>query len=76
MLDEVLHPHGLDPVDPYDLALMYARMGDKENTLKSLEKALAQRVSDLASMRWDPAFDLVRGEPRYRAIVEEIFGQN
>jgi TolB-like protein len=62
--------------NPYALALMYARMGDKENTLQRLEAAFAQRVPDLPSVRWDPAFDLVRTEPRYRAIVEKVYGRD
>jgi TolB-like protein/Tfp pilus assembly protein PilF len=71
-LIEILLKPGL--VNPYSLALMYARMGDKENTLRRLEESLTQRIPDLPSLRWDPAFDLVRTEPRYQAIVERVYG--
>jgi TolB-like protein/Tfp pilus assembly protein PilF len=75
MLENVLHPRGSEALDPWGISMMYARMGDKENTLKWLERAFAERIPDLPSMRWDPALDLVRNEPRYRAIVEKIYGK-
>jgi hypothetical protein len=75
-LENVLHPRGSEPLDPWGISMMYARMGDKENTLKWLERAFAERIPDLPSMRWDPALDLVRNEPRYRAIVEKIYGKS
>src|SRR5580704_5426456 len=73
LLRVVLHPHGADPPDDYGLALLYARLGDKENTLKYLQGALDNHVPDLPSMRWDPALDVVRDDPRYRALAAKIY---
>ena len=74
LLRAVLHPHGTDPLDDYGLALLYARLGDKENTLKYLQGAWDHHVPDLPSMRWDPALDAVRDDPRYRALIAKIYG--
>jgi hypothetical protein len=46
------------------------------NTLKSLEDALAGHVADLASIRWDPALDLVRDDRRYQQIVDAVYGRD
>jgi TolB-like protein/Tfp pilus assembly protein PilF len=75
-LAHVLHAGQSAPVDPYALAIMYARMGDKAKTLDSLEAALAARTGDLPSLRWDPALDFVRKEPRFENIVRRIYEQN
>jgi tetratricopeptide (TPR) repeat protein len=74
LLSAVLHPHRTDPLDDYGLALLYARLGDKENTLKYLQDAWDRHVPDLPSMRWDPALDVVRDDPRYRALAAKIYG--
>ncbi|MDR3702605.1 MAG: hypothetical protein P4L56_23365 [Candidatus Sulfopaludibacter sp.] len=74
LLRAVLHPHGTDPLDNYGLALLYARMGNKETTLKYLQDAWDKHVPDLPSMRWDPALDIVRDDPRYRALAAKIYG--
>lgn len=62
-----------DPVDPYSLALVFARLHDTANTLDWLEKALHDHTPDLSSARWEPALDFVRAEPRYRAVVDAVF---
>jgi TolB-like protein/Tfp pilus assembly protein PilF len=74
LLHAVLHPHGTGPLDDYGLALLYARLGDKDNTLKHLQDAWDHHVPDLPSMRWDPALDVVRDDPRYRALAAKIYG--
>ncbi len=68
----VLHPKTPGEIDPLAVALMYARMLDKEKTLEYLEKAYSARSGDLPSIRFDPALDFVRGEPRYRAIAARV----
>jgi hypothetical protein len=50
-------------------------MGNREKTIQSLDAAWADRVPDLPSMRWDPALDLELDDPRYKAIIEKIFGR-
>jgi predicted Zn-dependent protease len=74
LLRAVLHPQGTEPPNGYGLALLYARLGDKDNTLKHLQDAWDHHVPDLPSMRWDPALDVVRDDPRYRALAAKIYG--
>ena len=74
LVAQVLRANSGGELNPYGLAMMYARMGDKEKTLDLLERALEQHVPDLPSIRWEPALDLVRNEARYQAIVATIYG--
>ncbi|MGA3187828.1 MAG: hypothetical protein ABSF22_12030, partial [Bryobacteraceae bacterium] len=74
LVAQVLRANGGGELNPYGLAMMYARMGDKEKTLDLLEQALEQHVPDLPSLRWEPALDLVRNDARYHAIVATIYG--
>ena len=72
LLDQAMHPKAGDPMNGFGLALMYVRMGEREKTLDALESALREHVADLPSMRWDPALDPVRNEPRYQALVAKL----
>jgi len=55
-------------VDPVSIALCYAALKDKDQTLHWLEAALADRSDGLEEFSDQPAFDFVRSEPRWRAI--------
>lgn len=75
------------PDDPYsDLhrAKIYAAMGDGDEALVWLERAL-QRMDKLSTMhhvefrqdiRVDPAFDEIRRDPKFRAILEAYYGDD
>ncbi len=59
-------------LSPYDLALSYARLKRKEDTLRCLQLAYQQRGAWLIFMRDEPDFDFVHSDPRYQAIVEAM----
>lgn len=61
------------PPDSYNLALMFARMGDKERTLEWLPRAVAARTPDVPSYRWDPVLDPERGDARFEAAMRRVF---
>jgi TolB-like protein/Tfp pilus assembly protein PilF len=50
----------------------YAWLGNKEEALKSLEKALEERASQLPRINNDPDFDYLRSEPRFQAIIKKM----
>ncbi len=66
----VISKHGY--VSSYDIAEIYARMGEKEKTLTSLEKAYEEHDSGLVSLAVDPLFDSVRAEPRFRDLLRRL----
>jgi TolB-like protein/tetratricopeptide (TPR) repeat protein len=57
-----------DPKPYYHLAFLYAAFGDKERAFGLLDKAYAQRTSDMPFLNVDPAFDTLRDDPRFAAL--------
>ena len=54
------------------MAQIYARLGDKEQALASLETAFSQRDSNLTYVKVEPAFDELRSDPRFQKIVQQL----
>jgi TolB-like protein len=54
------------------LAVIYARLEDRENALASLERALVQHSGDMVFVNVEPSFDPLRGEPRFQAVVRRV----
>ncbi len=60
-------------VSPYDIAAVYAGLGDREQTLAWLEKAYQDRSGWLPLWLYsDPRFDLVRSDARFRDLLQRI----
>ena len=59
-------------VSSYDIAEIYARMGEKDQTLIWLEKAYDEHDSGLVSVGVDPLFNNVRSDARFRALLERL----
>lgn len=59
-------------VSPWDRALVYVALGEKENALAALELAADQRVGWIVRLGVDPALDTLRGEPRFLALERRI----
>ena len=56
----------------HGLAIIYARLGDKENALRSLEQAYEERQLAMTEIRVEPAFDELRSEPRFRELLHRV----
>ena len=54
------------------VACLYARSGDKEKALESLEKAFEERSFLIAVIQVEPQLDSVRDDPRYAALIKKI----
>jgi len=59
-------------VSPYNVAEIYARMGDKPQALVWLEQAFNQRDSKLTFIRVEPAFDQMRSDPQFQHIAQRL----
>ena len=57
-------------VSPVDLALQYAQLGQKEQTLSLLEAAYREHSPLLLWIQDDPAYDFLHSDERYRAIIK------
>lgn len=58
----------------YQVAEVYAQVGDTDKSIAALEAAWTKRDSGLASMLGDPFLDPVRHDPRFERISARIFG--
>jgi len=59
-------------VSPYDLALVYTALNDKDAAFNSLESAYGERSAWLPWLNRDPRFDALRSDPRFVSLVRRI----
>jgi len=69
---ELLHPDTSGPIGSSAPALTWAEIGDADRTLAWLEKAFESHTRDLVYVNVEPAYDFLRGDPRFDAIVRRI----
>ncbi|MBV9265851.1 MAG: tetratricopeptide repeat protein [Acidobacteriaceae bacterium] len=60
------------PVSPASFALIHIGLGEKEQALNLLERALNERNWRVITLKVHPAYDPLRGEPRYQALLKKI----
>jgi TolB-like protein/DNA-binding winged helix-turn-helix (wHTH) protein/Flp pilus assembly protein TadD len=71
-LEQLLQSSRVDSVDPLIIARAYVGLGEKEQTLVWLEKAYAQHSNELTSLKVNPAFDALRGDPRFQNLMARV----
>lgn len=71
-LDRVIKLSTQRYVSAGDIASIYASLGDTENALVWLERALQQRASMLGFLAQNPTFDGLHDDPRFAAIVDRV----
>ena len=59
-------------VSPFDFAVIYGGLGEKNQTLEWLEKAYEERSTSLNLLKLSPAFASLRSEPRFVELVRHI----
>ena len=58
-------------VSPFDMAVIYLGLGDRESLFECLEEAYRQRVWRIVEITM-PIFDSLRSDPRWQSIVRRI----
>jgi TolB-like protein/tRNA A-37 threonylcarbamoyl transferase component Bud32/tetratricopeptide (TPR) repeat protein len=59
-------------VPPFDIAKLHAQVGNREEALAGLEAALEDEYVGLIMLKADPAWDSVRADPRFAAVVRRV----
>ena len=63
-------------IPPGFLAWTFAGLGDREATLRWLGRAVEARTFMMVFARADPIWDLVRGDPRFDALLDQVRPSN
>jgi len=61
----------LEYVSPYDIATVYAGLGDADGTFKWLRRAAEERSTFIVHLGWDSRFDRVRDDPRFAELLTQ-----
>ena len=56
----------------YGIAEVFSELGDTDNTLLWLDRAVDQRTIWLAAVRSDPAFTALHGDARWPALLLQL----
>jgi hypothetical protein len=59
-------------VDPYEMAIPYAGLGDKDQAMKWLTKAYEERSTEMPQVKVEPFFDNLRSDPRFQDLVRRM----
>jgi TolB-like protein/DNA-binding winged helix-turn-helix (wHTH) protein/tetratricopeptide (TPR) repeat protein len=59
-------------VAAYDVAVVYAGLGDTDKTFDWLEKAYLERSTWIIHLKWDERFADVRSDPRFESLLRRI----
>ena len=75
ILKELLGKYEMGQAIGQDLAAVYAGLGDKDQAFAWLEKDFQTRSGLLPWIRWAPAFESLRSEPRYTDLLRRMGSQ-
>jgi TolB-like protein/DNA-binding winged helix-turn-helix (wHTH) protein/Flp pilus assembly protein TadD len=59
-------------VSPYDMAILYAGLGDKEHALQSLETAFHDRAEGMVGLKVDPRLKTLRSDPCFQDLLRRM----
>ena len=59
-------------VCPYEVATIYAGLGDKASTLEWLKKGLQERADCMPWARSDPKLDTLRADPQFKEVMRAM----
>ena len=59
-------------ISGYHTSIVYARLGEPDKAFEWLERAYRDRNPWLPNLNADPAFDTIRADPRFVALVKKV----
>ena len=54
------------------MAILYARMGEKEKALDALEKATDEHILAMTEIGVEPALDPLRDDARFQRLLQRV----
>jgi hypothetical protein len=71
-LTELREPSKRWYISRYDIAVIYAGLGDKRQALEGLKKAYEERHAWVAWLKVDPRFDGLHDAPRFQSLLRRM----
>jgi hypothetical protein len=59
-------------LSPYDIAVVYAGLGERDQALAWLERAYQERCGFITVLKVDPRLDSLRSDPRFQDLVRRM----
>jgi len=63
---------GSEERQAYGIAIRYARLGNKDEALKWLEKTYVQHTGNMLFVKSEPAFDSLHSDPRFQSLLRRM----
>ncbi|HEY7785488.1 MAG TPA: tetratricopeptide repeat protein, partial [Pyrinomonadaceae bacterium] len=57
---------------PYDLAILYTGLGEREDAFEQLNKAYEETSGWIMYLKVEPQFDSLRADPRYGSLLQRL----
>ncbi len=71
-LDQAKRPDPTGYTSPFQLAIGYSAIGDKEAAISLLEKSADIKEMQVLVIKYDPVFDGIRGDARFIALEKRV----
>jgi TolB-like protein len=71
-IEELVRATEREPVQARIFAWSYAGIRDTDQTVGWLEKAYAEHSGEMVGLEVNPAYDFLRGDPRFQQLVERV----
>jgi len=72
VLSDLLDPSYRAYIRPYEIAMIYAALGDKDRAMEWLSRAYEERSPFLLAMRFEPLLDTLHSDDRFQALLKRI----
>jgi tetratricopeptide (TPR) repeat protein len=59
-------------VSPYDMAILYVGLGEKDKAIEQLNKAYEERAGWIIYLKIEPIFDPIRDDPRVKDLIARM----
>jgi tetratricopeptide (TPR) repeat protein len=69
---ELTHRAAKEPIGEYDLALVYAALGERDRAFQALDEAYKIHDKGLCFIKVDPNADPLRPDPRFQALLRKM----
>jgi Flp pilus assembly protein TadD len=72
VLNELLKSSTETDVPPYNIALAYNTVGERQRALDYLEKGFSERDVRMVFLKVEPQWDSLRSEPRFLELIKRM----